>query len=74
MRYFESGKYINQGYYKSFQPNFINRNWEITDMSVFQLLSQADRHVGRLDMYSETTLFTTVFTYLLKINQYLNKI
>lgn len=53
MRYFESGKYINQGYYKSFQPNFINRNWEITDMSVFQLLSQADRHLGRLDMYSE---------------------
>lgn len=53
MQNFAAGKYINQGYYKSFQPNFINRNWEITDMSVIQLLSKADRHLGRLDMYSE---------------------
>ena len=48
-----SGNYINQGYYKSFQPNYINREWSLTDMEVIQLLSKADRYLGRLDMYSE---------------------
>ncbi len=50
---FVSGNYITQGYYKSFTPNFINRTWQINDMSVLQLLSKADRFLGRLDMYSE---------------------
>ena len=50
---FLSGKIIDQGYYKAFIPNEINRKWEIDDMSVITLLSQADRHLGRLDMYSE---------------------
>lgn len=53
MHQFKSGKYVNEGYYKSFHPAFINRQWEITDMSVLQLLSKADRQLGRLDMYSE---------------------
>lgn len=53
MEAFTSGQYINQGYYKSFQPNFINRNWIFNNMEVIQLLSRADRHLGRLDMYSE---------------------
>lgn len=53
MKNFKSGQYINQGYYKSFQPNSINHKWEIQDMEVITLLSQADRHLGRLDMYSE---------------------
>ena len=53
MQQFKSGQTINQGYYKCFQPELINRYWEITDMSVLQLLSKADRHLGRLDMYSE---------------------
>jgi len=53
MNDFVSGKYINQGYYKSFNPNLINRNWQVNDMSVLQLLSKADRFLGRLDMYSE---------------------
>jgi Fic family protein len=53
MREFKAGKIINQGYYKSFQPEFINREWTITDMQVMNLLSQADRHLGRLDMYSQ---------------------
>jgi len=53
MNDFISGKYVNQGYYKSFNPNLINRNWQINDMSVLQLLSKADRFLGRLDMYSE---------------------
>jgi len=50
---FEPGQYISQGYYKSFQPNFINRAWLIDDMEIMALLSQADRQLGRLDMYSE---------------------
>jgi Fic family protein len=53
MQNFQAGTYINQGYYKSFQPEFINRDWTITDMQIMNLLSQADRHLGRLDMYSQ---------------------
>ena len=53
MKDFKSGKYIDQGYYRSFQPEFINRSWALSDMNVIQLLSQANRHLGRLDMYSE---------------------
>ena len=53
MQNFKSGNNINQVFYKSFQPEFIHRNWEIQDMSVLQLLSQAGRQLGRLDMYSE---------------------
>ena len=53
MKDFIAGQYMNQGYYKSFQPNFINKEWVIDDMEVFKLLSTADRQLGRLDMYSE---------------------
>lgn len=53
MKTFDAGKYINQGYYKSFEPNFINRNWELDDIELISLLSKADRHLGRLDMCSE---------------------
>lgn len=52
MKEFISGKNISQGYYKSFQPNYINRQWTIDDMEIIKLLSQADRELGRLDMYS----------------------
>lgn len=53
MKNYKSGKYINQGSYKSFQPEYINRKWTIENMELLNLLSQADRHLGRLDMYSE---------------------
>lgn len=53
MRNFKSGLEINQGSYKSFQPNPILRDWELHDMQLLQLLSKADRILGRLDMYSE---------------------
>ncbi len=53
MKQFKSGQYISQGYYKSFQPEFINRQLHIDNMEVLQLLSQADRELGRLDMYSK---------------------
>ena len=53
MKHFKAGKYINQGYYKSFQPEHINRQWLLEDMELLELLSKADRQLGRLDMYSE---------------------
>ena len=53
MKHFKSGQYISQGYYKSFQPEFINRQLQIDNMELLQLLSQADRELGRLDMYSK---------------------
>src|SRR5680860_1331265 len=53
MKSFKAGKPISQGYYKSFQPNPINKHWQVDDMEVLSLLSKADRHLGRLDMYSE---------------------
>lgn len=53
MKAFKAGVKVNQGYYKSFQPNPINRPWVLDDMEVITLLSQADRQLGRLDMYSE---------------------
>ena len=53
METFKAGAYQKQSSYRSFEPNHINRSWQITDMEVIQLLSKADRQLGRLDMYSE---------------------
>ncbi len=53
MKQFRSGNYQDQGYHKSFQPSMISRNWILDDMNIIQLLSRADRELGRLDMYSE---------------------
>ncbi|MBI5429439.1 MAG: Fic family protein [Nitrosomonadales bacterium] len=53
MKSFQSGRYVQQAHYKSFQPNPINRAWVLDDMALLQLLGQADRELGRLDMYSE---------------------
>ncbi len=53
MKSFQSGTYINQGFYKSFQPNPINKPWVLDNMELLKLLGQADRELGRLDMYSE---------------------
>ena len=52
MKNFKAGTYISQGSYKSFQPSSLNREWTIDNMEVWKLLSQADRELGRLDMYS----------------------
>jgi len=52
MKDFNAGTYVSQGYYKSFQPSLINKQWHLDDMEVIQLLSKADRDLGRLDMYS----------------------
>jgi Fic family protein len=53
MKNFQAGNYVNQGTYKSFQPHKINQAFTVEDMEVISLLSQADRQLGRLDMYSE---------------------
>ena len=53
MKNFKSGQYVNQGTYKSFQPCRINREWNLENMEVVNLLSKADRQLGKLDMYSE---------------------
>jgi len=53
MKDFTSGSFISQKGYKSFQPAKINRQWKIDNMELLSLLSQADRQIGRLDMYSE---------------------
>ncbi|MFY0650994.1 MAG: Fic family protein [Cyclobacteriaceae bacterium] len=53
MQDYVSGKYIKQGSYRSFQPAKISREWQIDNMELLKLLSQADRQLGRLDMYSE---------------------
>ncbi|MCX7546222.1 Fic family protein [Marinicella gelatinilytica] len=53
MKQFKAGHWIKQKDYKSFQPELINRQWLIDDMEVQKLLSQADRQIGRLDMFSE---------------------
>lgn len=53
MKKFQSGHYVQQGHYKSFQPSMINRAWTLDDMALIQLLGQADRELGRLDMYSD---------------------
>jgi Fic family protein len=53
MKSFKAGKQVSQGHYKSFQPNPINKEWQVNDMHLLNLLSKADRSLGRLDMYSE---------------------
>ncbi len=53
MKNFKSGHFVNEGDYKSFHPTQLCRDWKIDDMGVISLLSKADRHLGRLDMYSE---------------------
>ena len=53
MKNFIAGTYMSQKTYKSFQPECINKSWVIENMELFSMLSQADRQLGRLDMYSE---------------------
>ena len=53
MKNFKSGTYISRGTYKSFQPVKVNRLWTFDNMELLNLLGQADRQLGRLDMYSE---------------------
>lgn len=53
MKSFQSGRYEQQAQYKSFQPSPIHRAWTVADMALLKLLGEADRVLGKLDMYSE---------------------
>ena len=53
MKNFKAGLYISQDTYKTFQPNKIDREWALEDIDIINLLSQADRQLGKLDIYSE---------------------
>lgn len=49
---YNSGTYRQNGSYKCFLPERINRDWAITDMALIKLLTEAERAIGQLDMYS----------------------
>ncbi|MBM4182007.1 MAG: Fic family protein [Betaproteobacteria bacterium] len=53
MKDFQAGRLVQRAHYKSFQPNPVHRAWVVDDMALLHLLGQADRELGRLDMYSE---------------------
>ena len=53
MKRFQAGRLVQQAHFKSFQPSPIHRAWELDDMGLITLLGQADRELGRLDMFSE---------------------
>ncbi len=53
MKHFVSGKYIYTGTHKAFFPENINRKWIFDDNELLNLLSKADRSLGRLDMFSK---------------------
>lgn len=48
MKTFHAGDYVSQGWYNSYQPNPINRDWVIEDMELVNLLSKADRIVNNV--------------------------
>ena len=50
---FKAGVYKQQYKYKSFTPNPINLEWQISDSAVVNLLSEADIKLGELNAYSQ---------------------
>lgn len=53
IKQFESGFYKQQYQYKSFMPNKVNHDWQISEPSLIALLSQADMKLGELNAFSE---------------------
>ena len=53
MNSFHAGHWMKRSGYRSFEPGKIDRPWKIDDAIVQESLSTADRHLGRLDMFSE---------------------
>lgn len=53
MNKFVSGKKVNQGYYSCFMPELINRQWQLDDVEIINLLGKAERAIGKLDMFSD---------------------
>ena len=50
---YKSGAYEQQYEYKSFLPEKINHEWEISDPEIQSLLSDADRVLGELNAFSQ---------------------
>ncbi len=50
---YKSGAYEQQYEYKSFLPEKINHEWEISDPEIQSLLSDADRALGELNAFSQ---------------------
>ena len=50
---FEAGKWVQRLEYKSFSPNKISLQWLVSNPDIQNLLSEADRQIGRLDAFSE---------------------
>ncbi|SDX33985.1 Fic family protein [Eubacterium barkeri] len=50
---YQSGKYRNQGDFKSFIPSGINKKWTWSDIELNYLLAQANKELGGLNTYSE---------------------
>src|SRR3990170_1699528 len=53
MKNFKSGRYVQQGHYKSFQPNPINRAWALDNMELIQLLEKEDVAPDKRDDWEE---------------------
>src|SRR5438552_3319662 len=53
MKAFKAGSPVFRGGYSSFEPTPLLREWRLDDMGIINLLGQADRELGRLDMFSE---------------------
>lgn len=50
---FKAGSYKQQYRYKSFLPTRINIGWQISDISLINLLSEADIKLGELNAFSQ---------------------
>lgn len=50
---FQAGKWIQRLEYKSFSPSEITFQWLVTNPELQNLLSKADRFIGRLDAFSD---------------------
>jgi len=50
---FKAGIYKQQYQYKSFSPSLININWQISDIDIISLLSNANIKLGELNAFSQ---------------------
>jgi cell filamentation protein, protein adenylyltransferase len=53
MKDFRAGSRVPRGGFSTFEPAPLARQWRLDDMEIINLLGQADRDLGRLDMFSE---------------------
>ncbi len=50
---FIAGKFVEQHKYRSFSPDFINKDFDWEDKAIDMLLSEAMRYLGELNAYSQ---------------------